>query len=82
MKVHHGFIAGIVGGLMLDKEALVILVIGLGLGAAGGFAARELAGAYRWARRRLSGETPAALIEARAAAAEALDGRDDWRKPW
>jgi hypothetical protein len=59
MRTHHVFLSGLVGGLLLDKEALVILLIGLALGAAGGFAVRELAGAYRWARRRLSGEAPA-----------------------
>jgi hypothetical protein len=37
----------------------VVLFVGIALGAAGGFIVRELAGAYRWARRRLSGGAPA-----------------------
>lgn len=73
MRTHHAFLSGIVGGLLLDKEALVILLIGIALGAAGGFLARELAGAYRWARRRLSGAAPAR---------SAQEPPFDWRKPW
>ena len=76
MKTHHAYIGGLVSGLVLDKEALIILGIGLALGAAGGFAARELAGAYRWARRRLSGGAPArpGYID--------HTPRPDPRKPW
>jgi hypothetical protein len=77
MKVHHAFLSGLVAGLVLDKEALVILLIGLALGAAGGFLARELAGAFRWARRRLSGEAPAPPYTM-----PARPRRPDPRKPW
>lgn len=73
MKPHAPFLGGVVAGLMLDKETLIVLLIGLALGAAGGFAARELAGAYRWARRRLHGAAPA-----RPSPGPPFD----WRKPW
>jgi hypothetical protein len=81
MRTPHGFLAGLVGGLLLDHEALIILLVGLALGAAGGFAAREVAGAYRWARRRLSGEAPAPPYTIAREVRPARRGRVD-RRPW
>lgn len=65
MKHSHSFLGGLLGGLMLDRVTFLVLLIGLALGAGGGFAARELAGAYRWARRRLHGAAPAAPFDQR-----------------
>lgn len=49
----HTFIAGLVGGLILDKEALVLFGGGVLLGAALVLAWGALAGLVRWARWRL-----------------------------
>lgn len=57
-KPHAPFLAGMVGGLMLDKEALVIFLVGIVVGAAAGFLVREAVAAGRWVRRKLEEPRP------------------------
>jgi len=67
MKQHHAFLSGLVGGLILDKQTLVVLVIGFVLGAGAVLAWSSGVRLVRWGRRFL-GRAPAALY--------------DHRRPW
>jgi len=66
---HHAFLAGLVGGLALDQETLVVLAIGFGLG----FFAHAIAGGaavvWRFVRDRFESARP-------------YDYENDPRKPW
>lgn len=58
MRHSHSFLAGFVGGLVLDQETLIVLVIGLAVGAFGGVVVREAVAAFRWVGRRLDERPP------------------------
>lgn len=64
MKTHHAFLSGLVGGLILDKQALVTLVIGFVLGAGAVLLWSSGVRLVQWGRRLL-GRLPAAPYDQR-----------------
>jgi hypothetical protein len=58
VRTHHAFLSGLVGGLILDKETFVVLVIGAAIGAAAVLAWAAAGRIAQWARRQF-GKLPA-----------------------
>lgn len=57
MRLGHGhtFLAGIVGGLVLDSHPLLVFGAGILAGAGAVLVAGQVAALLRWGRRRLEG---------------------------
>lgn len=53
LRSRHAFLAGIVGGLALDKVTIVVLLIGIVVGASGAFIIRNGLHLARWVGRKL-----------------------------
>ena len=58
MRHPHVFLAGFVGGIILDKQALVLLFMGVVIGAAGTFLLREARAVWAWVQRHLDAGKP------------------------
>lgn len=78
MRSHHSFLAGLTGGLILSQESLVILAVGVVIGAGAVLLWGTAARVVRWGRRTL-GRAPAAPMTTLTRADEPPY---DWRRPW
>ncbi len=58
MRAPHAFLSGLVGGLVLSQETLVVLAVGVAIGAAGAALVRGAAAAAGWVRRRVEAGRP------------------------